>query len=143
MPENDRRPHIVLPESGATERFQPTGARFSEAQLAVRNRRQHGRRLLAEVRAASQQAQAIIEEQRALGVDAGNGVYLEFEASQGFQLPTDRLESARSRIELLATTEQENTVRATVFVPEGGLVRFERLVQQYLERDSASGRPRN
>src|SRR6266513_809042 len=145
MPENDRRPHIVLAETGATEPFRPTTRRISEAELAPRNRRQHGRRLLTELRSAEEAAQQVIQEQRAFGVDVGNGLYLEFEAEAGFELPTDKLESARQKIELVAINERDGKVHATVFVPEGGLVRFERLLEDYNDprRDTSKQRPKN
>jgi hypothetical protein len=145
MPENDRRPHIVLPETGATERFRPTRRRISEAALAPRNRRQHGRHLLAELRATEAAAQQTIQEQRAFGVDVGNGIYVEFEAPTGFELPTERLESSRQKIELVAIAERDHKVHATVFVPEGGLVRFERLIEEYNDPrlDTSKQRPKN
>src|SRR5689334_4048587 len=117
MPENDRRPHIVVSETGAPERFRPVGARYSEAAFH-RNRREHGRRLLAELRSVAETVGPQLKEQRAFGVDAGNGIYLEFEAHPGVQLPVDKLESARQGIELLSASERNETVRATVFVPE-------------------------
>lgn len=46
-------------------------------------------------------------------------------------------------IELLNTVTIENRVQATVFVPEGKLDHFEKLLKQYLEEETAKGNPKN
>ena len=43
----------------------------------------------------------LIKEQKAYGIDAGNGIYLQFESDPEFELKFESLEVIRSGIELL------------------------------------------
>ena len=57
----------------------------------------------------------------AYGIDAKNGIYLQFESDPDFDLKTVSLEIWRSEIELLSEHKVDNHTLATVFVPEGKL----------------------
>lgn len=142
MAENDKRPHLVVTNTARTEQFISPRARGSEPHIAQRDRYQHGQRLLAQLRELAVEAERTTTEQHAFGVDVGNGIFLEFESEPGFELPTESLENALQRIELLSVREQEGRTLATVFVPEGRLQHFEKLVSDYLDQETAKGRPR-
>lgn len=143
MADNDRRPHLILSNTARTEQFTSPGARGPRSHLAQRDRHQHGQRLIEALRDVAAEAENTTEEQHAFGVDAGNGIFLEFESEPGFDLPTESLEDVRRRIELLSVKELEGRTIATVFVPEGRLQHFEDLITQYVEQDTRTGKPRH
>jgi Subtilase family len=137
------RRHLVVTGFSQTELFTSPRARGSEYALPPRERRVHGQRLLAQVRAVEAAAPRRIEQQRAVGVDVGTGVYVQFESDPGFQLPTESVANAQQRIELLSVVQVNERTMATVFVPEGRLDRFENLIVDYLQRETPTGKPKN
>ena len=89
-------------------------------------------------------AQARIDEQHRLSEEIPNGIYLQFESEPGFELAAESLERESSGIELLSVVKADSSEYATVFVPEGKLVLFERKVRAYLEENHRiSGKPLN
>jgi len=143
MAENDRRPHLLILGSASTERFTSPRQQGPESQIPPRDRAQHGQRLLGQLVQARQEADAALQQQHAIGIDVGNGIFLEFESEPGFQLPTESLEDVRKRIELMSVKERDNRTFATVFVPEGRLDHFERRVSEYLHQETPTGKPKN
>ena len=89
--------------------------------------------------------ESIIKEQKAFGIDAGNGIYIQFESEPGFDLKFESLEAIRSGIELLAVQKRGDKTFATVFVPEGKLDILTRKIADYLdpEKNTIKGKPRN
>ena len=77
----------------------------------------------------------MVASQRALGRDAGAGVYLTFESDPGFELAFESLDVARSGIELLVVKQEAERMLATVFVPEGKIGIFIRRIEAYLDPD--------
>ena len=77
-------------------------------------------------------------------MEEGLGLQVEFESFPDVELAFESLARERSGIELLNVRHEENRTLATVFVPDGKLVHFERLIHDYLaeKRDSA-GRVRD
>ncbi len=77
-------------------------------------------------------------------MDEGLGLQVEFESFPEIELAFERLARERSGIELLNVRHTDDRTCATVFVPDGKLDHFERLIRDYLEekRDSA-GRVRD
>ena len=67
------------------------------------------------------------------------GLPVEFEGFPDVELAFESLARERSGIELLNVRHAGDLTRATVFVPDGKLDHFERIVRDYLEerRDSA------
>lgn len=144
MAKEKQKPHLLIAGTAKVERFtSPSSGGGSESRIPARNRVQHGRALLQQMRAISDKATDLIGEQRAAGVDVGVGVTLEFESEPGFELPTERLGFAPSKIELLSVREVGKKTFATVFVPEGKLVRFENLIESYIKKNTPKGEPKN
>ena len=109
-----------------------------------RDRAHHGGALLGQVDTLRVQADAAREAQQAAGMDEGLGLQVEFESFPEIELAFERLARERSGIELLNVRHTDDRTCATVFVPDGKLDHFERLIRDYLEekRDSA-GRVRD
>jgi len=138
----DRLPHLLLHDTASTERYTRPGTgggpKFS---TPPRIRSQHAKTLLHQFEAARTQETNIIEEQKAFGLDAGNGLYLSFESEPGFKLKFQSLEYERSGIELCAVKEYENREIATVFVPEGKLEYFLRKIIRYRDEETTPKKP--
>ena len=85
------------------------------------------------------QAAAARDAQEAAGLDDGLGLQVEFESSPEIELAFESLARERSGIELLNVRHVGGRTHATVFVPDGKLDHFERLIREYLEerRDRA------
>ena len=85
------------------------------------------------------------ETQQAAGMEDGLGLQVEFESFPDIELAFESLARERSGIELLNVRHEDNRTHATVFVPDGKLDHFERLVRDYLAetRDKDGPSPRS
>jgi hypothetical protein len=72
-----------------------------------------------------------------------NGMYLEFSGEVGCELATKSLENRTSGIRLLNVREEDQVIKATVYVPEGQESYFLNRVTQYANEKTAKGEPRN
>ena len=78
------------------------------------------------------------------GLEIGIGLQVEFESFPDIELAFESLARERSGIELLNVHHDEQVTRATVFVPEGKLSHFEKLIREYLEeKRDKNGHPRD
>jgi hypothetical protein len=85
-----------------------------------------------------------VAEQKAANLQTAIGVQVEFESEQGVTLAAESLARDRQGIELLNVRKQGDQIMATVFIPDGKLGHFEKLISDYeaYKVDSA-GRPRD
>lgn len=146
MPQSNpsRLRHLLITGTANTEFYtSPVTGGGSKSKLPPRQRQAHGQRLLNQLNNLRQEAEELLEEQIAFGVDAGNGIYLQFESEPDFDLKFESLEVIRSGIELLAVTKEDTKTLATVFVPEGKLSFFIKRITAYMEKDTEKGRPRH
>ena len=101
--EADKIPPIsLLTNSAQTEPYTPIPSRGKTFKLPPRNRQEHGQKLLRQFEQLRHEADRLVNEQKAYGIDAGNGIYIQFESDPGFELKFESLEVIRSGIELLA-----------------------------------------
>jgi hypothetical protein len=147
MPENGpvKLPHILVTDTAHTEPYTSPSSARKPFRLPPRQRQAHGQKLLRQFDDIRQEAENLIEEQKAFGIDAGNGMHIQFESEPDFELKFESLEAIRSGIELLAVQEIEGKTLATVFVPEGKLDILVKKIVHYLDprKDTKSGRPKN
>lgn len=141
--EADNLPHILLKDTAQTEPYTPIPSRGKTFKLPRRNRQEHGKKLLRQFDRLRHEADQMVKEQKAYGIDAGNGIYVQFESDPEFDLKFESLEVIRSEIELLAVQTVEDKTLATVFVPEGKLNILIKKVADYLEKETSKGSPRN
>ena len=140
-----RHRHFILDDTATTEQFS-RGGRGSTPRVPPRDRPSHAttlRRQLEALRAVADEAKAV---QKDAGVVDGIGIQVEFRSFPEVELVAERLSRERSGIELLSVREDAKTKRthATVFVPDGRLGHFERIVQDYAEeRKDRAGRSRD
>ncbi|MEO6564876.1 MAG: S8 family peptidase [Casimicrobiaceae bacterium] len=134
------RQHFILEGITSTERFRsPQGG---ESRLVPeRERAAHGRKLrqqLDSIRAAGEVRRSEAAEGQ---LDAESGLQVEFEGFSDVGLAFESLARERSGIELLNVRIDGEITYATVFVPDGKLGLFERLITAYVEeRRGANGK---
>jgi hypothetical protein len=105
--------------------------------LPARERTEHAQNLIETLEALAPEAEERADQQRAFGLDAGLGMYLAFESEPNFELKLESLDLARSGIELCSVkTLPDNTMQATVFVPDGKLDLFLRKIAAYRDEDA-------
>jgi len=147
MPRNDqeRLSHLYIVNTATTEPYTSPSTKGPTFRSTPRQRETHGQRLARQFDAIRQQSLTAIEEQKAYGIDAKNGIYLQFESEPDFELKFESLEAQRSGIELLAVQQLDGRTLATVFVPEGKLDILTQKLNDYLnpEKDSPRGKAKN
>lgn len=110
-----------------------------------RDRKQHAGALESQLRLAIQEREKLIAND-AEAAKSG-GFYLEFrlQNSDGTDKVLDKLESLRGehKIELMAVREESGKLVATVYVPDERQEHYLKKVEDYAEKDSRSGNPKN
>ena len=141
----DRRSrHFILQGFTETEAYRSPQRGGSSRLVPERDRASHGGALQRQVEALRVEADAARDAQQAAGVDEGLGLQVEFESFPEIELAVESLARERSGIELLNVRHVGNRIHATVFVPDGKLDHFERLIRDYLEeRRDRGGRARD
>jgi subtilase family protein len=143
MPDGELRlhPHIFAPAPAESKDFTSPKSGRGNLSIPGRQRTQHADHLLGQLHSAEPVAAARAEEQRAEGIDEGNGVYLVFKSTAGFDLKFESLDVANSGIELCTVrTTAEGQTEATVFVPDGKLTYFLNKVSAYRNEDGKPSR---
>lgn len=140
---NTHLPHLIIRGTATSEKYVPPSLGGTDRQFPKLNRQTHGKKLLKQLKKLEAQAKTLGEERDTLGIDAQDGICIQFESTPGFDLKLDSLERVRSGIELLSVHQEGEKTIAVVFVPEGKLKHFENLVLQYLQQESPTGKPKN
>ena len=145
-----QHPHLIIPTTSEPRRFtSPSSGPRERINLPARERAEHAQNLIDKLETLSPQAAARAGEQRALGLDDGLGIYLMFESEPNFPLKFESLDLAPSGVELCnVKTLADNTMQATVFVPDGKLELFLKKVAAYKDEDTTprpggTARPKN
>lgn len=144
----DRRQHLALQGTSEVKPFtahSPKGG--AKVTLPQIDREQHGTALQGQLQALRPLAEAAKQRQQEIGLEAGLGLQIQFLSRPDADLAFERLaaEGKGKGIELLSIQERDNkVVLANVFVPDGQLQHFERLVAEYLEaKTDRNGKPRD
>ncbi len=134
----DNLPHILVRDTATSDNYTrpKSGGGGSEVNTPQRNRAIHANQLISEIERAREQETEIIEEQKAFGLDSGNGIYLAFESEQSFDLKFKSLENQSRGIELCSIKEVDERTIATIFIPEGKLTYFLTKITQYRDEDT-------
>ena len=142
---DQRSRHFILEGFTRTERYRSTPPPPHESQVVPeRIRSRHGGALQEQLGVVRGAAGVAREAQQTAGMDEGLGLQVEFESFPSVELAFESLARERSGIELLNVRQDGNRTLATVFVPDGRLDHFERLIRDYLEEKQDSiGRPRD
>ena len=133
----DKRRHLVLQNTSEAKPFtahKPNGG--TKALVPALDRQEHGTALRRQMQALRPLAEAAKARQQEIGLEAGLGIQIQFLSRLDADLAFERLASeGKGRgIELLSVQERDSkAVLANVFVPDGQLQHFERLITDYLE----------
>ena len=138
------RRHFILEGVTETEPYRPVSGGGGTTRPPARNRAQHAGYLQRQINELRGEAEIAREAQQAAGMEDGLGLQVEFESFPGIELAFESLARDHWGIELLNVRHEENRTHATVFVPDGKLDHFERLIRDYLaERRDRAGRLRD
>ncbi len=139
--------HFILEGVTETEAYRSPLRGGRRSSVPEQDRSRHGGGLLRRIDELRAEANAARDIQREAGLEEGLGLQVAFESFSGIELAFESLARERQGIELLNVRREDGgdgRTRAAVFVPDGKLDHFEKLVRGYLERkrDSA-GRARD
>lgn len=145
------RLHITVTRAAAVEGYTPPGsARGPAAPPSPSDRIRHGRELVDQMNAASDEATSRRAQDPADRVEGAiEGIYVQFESTPGFDLALTSLEPHLGLLhpELRAVTTREvageEVQFATVFVPEGWIGKFTERFEQYATEQTQRGNPKN
>ena len=138
-----RSRHFIIEGFAETQAYRSPQQGGSRAVVPLRDRARHAGALQRQVEAVRRRADAARDAQQAAGVDEP-GLRVEFESFPEIELAFESLARERSGIELLNVRHVGDRTHATVFVPDGKLDRFERLIRDYVdEKRDRAGRTRD
>ena len=132
--------HIFLSDSGESITFTNRPGRGSEKTIPLRDRASHGEKL--RQRFEKEWAAA---ERNAVAIESRQGVYIEFQSQQEYDLITKSLEDRRSGVRLLSVRQEGEAkiTYATVFIPANKKGIFLKKINQYLLENTPTGKPKN
>ena len=139
------RRHFILDGVTETEPYRyPGSGGDGPSKPPAQNRAQHGAALQRQIDELRDVAEVAREAQQAAGMEDGLGLQVEFESFPDIELAFESLARDHWGIELLNVRHEGNRTHATVFVPDGKLDHFERLIREYLaEARDKAGRLRD
>ncbi len=104
------------------------------------DRQAHGQGLLSQFNRLKSQTAEATQKQRDAGLDSGFGIQIQFKSQPDIELAFESLSISHAKIELLNVHHKDNTTFATVFVPDGKLGVFEKIIQDYLTDKRGKGK---
>lgn len=134
--------HLRLENTADTLPYTSTQRGGGDFRLPPRDRAPHAQRLISELQEARTQVDATRQQQPVANEEI-DGYPLAIRSETGFVLRLESLDRRQDGMELLSVRMEANTQVATVFVRRDKLVAFIRLIEQYRDRETRSGRPRN
>jgi hypothetical protein len=139
------RPHLHLEGGGQNEPY--TSPRIVITGLPpARARAAHAASLKHAIDQAIVQARAQIADRQEGLAEGIPGFYLQFEIPVDHQTALDSLENKPKAIELVAVkppVQGDETISATVFVPESSADFYDKRIEAYRDEENNSGRPKN
>lgn len=137
------RPHLLPQGTRTREGFTAHGGGGS-IEVPALDRQSHARALRAQLEQVALAQQQRVAEQRAAEVQTAIGIQVEFLSRQGVEMAAASLARDNQGIELMNVRNLDNQVLATVFVPQGKLRHFEKLLADYVGyKTDRIGRPRD
>lgn len=142
-PSLPKRRHFILEGVTTAKPFRGRGGGTGPS-VPTRDRRSHAADLSRQLTKVQEELDRVRELQQAAGLDGGIGLQVEFESFPDVELMFEQLASQRAGIELLNVRLRGAVTLATVFVPDGKLEHFERIIGEYLNgKHDKNGRPRD
>lgn len=139
------RPHFHVEGGGQAEPY--TSPRLVITGLPpARVRAAHAQKLERAIGTAVAEARRKLAARDVAVAEGERGFYLEFEIPAAERAAVESLENKPAAIELVAVrpvTEGQDTVSATVFVPERSAEFFARKIEAYRDQNTRTGKPKN
>ncbi|WP_338846952.1 S8 family peptidase [Massilia sp. W12] len=132
MQKHNKRPHIILAEKAAPMPFKTPQGGGAGAALPERDRQKHGAALKAQLSTLQLAAMHAAQAQQQLHLQSGIGLQIEFSGFPDVALAFESLSNEKQKIELLSIRHVGKTTHANVFVPDGKLDHFEKILNKYL-----------
>ncbi|QIZ71674.1 S8 family peptidase [Oxynema aestuarii] len=147
MVEKSRQfPHIYVPEKGKNEAYKRPPQGGGSKSPPERDRKEHAQFLEQAIDRAIQEARQQIKSRNSNVAVGVPGFYLEFQLKAEETAALKSLENRQKKIELVAVSqlpEQQDMVRATVFVPESAANYFLKKIEEYRDEDTKKNKPKN
>ena len=132
--------HFILSGTAETQAYRSRGG-GDRPEIPARNRAQHARKLQGQMNEVRTAAESARQAQQEAGMEESLGIQVEFESFPDIELAFESLARERSGIELQNLRHEDQKTYATVFVPDGKLGHFERLIHNYLiEKQDKNGK---
>ncbi|WP_445636785.1 Peptidase S8/S53 domain-containing protein [Nostoc sp. DSM 114161] len=147
MPDNQRNlPNFYITANGVSETYTRPPKGGGNKTYPQRNRIEHAealRQAFEQVLENYQQQKLLREPELAIGE---SGFYVEFQIQESELEAVEKLENSPKHIELVAVRPSDladETVLATVFVPDKASDFFPSKIEAYRDRDTETGKPKN
>lgn len=128
----DRRRHLFPTGTKSAHQYVArSGGNGDGRRIPEQPRVQHAAALRAQLAAIALAQQAQVVQQRSAGIQTSIGLQVEFASPVDVELAAQSLARDNHGIELLNVRKQGKQILATVFVPEGKLAHFDRLLSDY------------
>ncbi|MTH54107.1 S8 family serine peptidase [Bacillus mangrovi] len=118
-----------------------------DKKLPPRDRENHGLRLQRQLDHLWQEAKEQDDYRTAVSLPIRQGTYIEFESLPDFDLASKSLEDRAKGIRLLnvrtVKVQEKEVKKATVFVPKGKENNYLKKVEEYLNNETKTGKPKN
>lgn len=141
----DNRPHLILANTATAQAFTtPKPPPITPPPLPARNRQQHGAALQTQLSAVQLAALHAAQLQNQHQLESGIGLQIEFSGFPDIALAFASLHNEVQKIELLSLRQDGNVTHANVFVPDGKLAHFEKVLNEYVnEHKTNAGKVRD
>lgn len=136
--------HFLLKNLADTETYASPRSR-SQVKVPERDRKRQSQALLEQLTEIRTIADSVRNAQQTAGLDEkALGLQIEFESFPNIDFDFKRLARERQGIEIRNVRDNADKTQVTVFVPDGKLAHFEKLIRDYLEfKTDKAGRPRD
>ena len=147
MPESHE--HIFLRNIAKSEKFTSTSTGGGASNIPERDRNIHANYLLSRFDTIWREQADQRHQREAISLPSREGTYLEFKSSANKDLITKSLEDTPKGIRLLNVrtirNDNQEEIRATVYIPQGKESSFIRKIKDYTDdnKNSKKGNPRN
>ena len=133
--DQQHRPHLFPQDTCRVEGYtaKQTGG-GNKVVVQEKDRQQHAGALLAQLAQVAIVQQQRVAAQQEAELQSAIGIQVEFESEHGVAMAAASLARDSRGIELMNVRQQGEQILATVFVPNGKLDHFEKLITEYVER---------
>ena len=131
-------PHLYLRNNGKKAKYTSSGG-GNTPKPPYRDRKEHAEKLQRKIGEAIEKARQQLESRLSEIAVGQPGFYLEFEVTKDDANAFESLADRRKKLELVSvkpSLEQEDIVKATVFVPESATDFFQKKVEQYCNKNN-------